>query len=496
MLMSTETRFRNLAFVVGVIALASLGGLAVGLSNLLGLYFLIGLASAFIFVLVLTAPDVGILLVFMSLVVIDIFRRIMAFYTGSWDIMQLLAVDVVVVTTLISLYLPMLVGHGRFSVRRLSFGLLLLLGSYIFWIIVEVFNPTYPDINLIVIGIRTYLWPVLVIGVGWYVVDNWDLKQWKTAFRVVFITLIGTVVFGLFIFLSDPTSFGTGVLQAVLQPAEHAFRSWQTGTINLVSSVFASSKRFGRFLLMMYPFLWIYLDMTGRHRAKLLVAIICTVGCFISGSREALFLIVVMYLLLESRWSKVGSILPFVASLVIVAFLLLGPGETQERFEFTLSTTSDWTTRIQYMVITPVFQKMITNPTVGDLFGVGAGRYGQGSLLYNSGIRFSQDPYDNFIGALGLPDAGLYKIFIELGFIGLILFLAFHMYVIALPWRHNIQNPYLRASAIALIIWFILFMKTHTVINDQIMTITFWFYVGLITGVVHRGRTSPAVQEG
>lgn len=478
--MITERIPYPLILTVAVLAGAAIGGIVTGLNASFGVVALLTIIGVFTIVAVLVRPNLGMVIVLTAVIFIDLIRRIVAFYTGSWSVVQLLVVDVIVALTLVSILLPTLVKRGRIVARNLPFGFVALFGIYIFWITIQVFNPTRPDFLQILVGIRVYVSPMFVIVIAWYALDNWKQQEWSLAYKIILFYGIVVIAFGAITLIVNPNSLG-GVLKAMLQPAEHAVRSWEDGLINLSSSVFASSKRFGRFLLMTFPFLWIYLDISKRHRTKLLIFLLYCVGCFISGSREALLMMIFMFLFLGKWWTAIGQFFPIVIVGSAMAILLVGPQEAQRRFEFTVSTPDDWLNRVEYMTIAPVFRLLPTELNLQYTFGIGAGRAGQSFLLYETdtsrAMNLASGPFYN----RGLLDAGLYHVFIELGLIGLGIFVAFHIYLLILPWRYDSNDPYIRASGIALLVWFILFLKSHTVLSDQVTMIAFWFYVGLIT---------------
>lgn len=481
-------------FILTIIVLTGtvIGGIITGVNPVFGLVALAAIIGLSIIVAVLVRPSLGLVVVLTTVIFIDLVRRFVAFYTGSWSVAQLLIVDVLVALTLISILLPTLVKRGRIVARSFSFGFSALFGIYIFWIIIQIFNPTVPDFLQILVGIRVYISPIFVIVIAWYALDNWKQREWSLAYKIILFYAIVVIVYGAIPLIINPNSLG-GVLKAILQPAEHAVRTWEDGLIDLSSSVFASSKRFGRFLLMTFPFLWISLDTRKKHRTKLLIFLLYCVGCFISGSREALLLLIFMFLFLGKWWTAIGQFFPLVIVGGAIAILLVGPQEAQRRFEFTVSTPDDWLARIEYMTIAPVFRLLPTELNLRYLFGIGAGRAGQSYLLYGPDSSMTMNFPNSPFTSSGLSDAGLYQVFIELGLIGLCLFVAFHMYILILPWRHDSNDPYIRASGIALLIWFILFLKSHTVLSDQVTMIAFWFYVGLITTRIGQSKRSVKV---
>jgi O-antigen ligase len=133
------------------------------------------------------------------------------------------------------------------------------------------------------------------------------------------------------------------------------------------------------------------------------------------------------------------------------------------------------------MTLGPLFRDLEGAEAGVYAFGFGTGRYGQSTQILGEEV----DVIDlrKAVGTGSTDDAGLYKILLDLGLIGLVIFLSFHLYVAYLGWplRKNArENPLYRASAVAIVTWQILFLKSHTTLSDVMIHLFFWFYLGML----------------
>jgi len=481
--MSISTLFRSTASYLVVLLLAPILGLLVAWNWSIGLLLISGLLGAVFLANVIRNIQIGLLFLFLSITFVDLIRRVVGYVEGAWaaTYIWLLIQDAALIMIILSFYTPSFVrqeNHLSAVLASLPPFFKLVLSFFVLWVILQMLNPYYPSIVISLAAVREYLLAIPVIGLGWFVVHHWDQQQWRRAYRIVLITAAGCIAISLLQIAIDRSQL-SDVVMALVLPADAPAHSWYSGSITLVSSVFASSKRYGQFLLLTYPLLWAYLDVQRRRFSKGLVFMLYAVGCVVSGSREAIYLLLLMELLLEREWHRmVRPILIFV-----LVFFLLGVVGTgiieEERLNFIVSDSEDWMSRVDYMLL---FSLSHTGLDMTHLLtGIGAGRWGQAVQLLGLPERVSLlGPIEQF-GPLG--DAGLFKILVELGIIGLVIFLALQGSILreAWPWRQEVQkDAYYLAAGVAIIVWMVLFLKRHTLLSDQTANVFFWFYVGIL----------------
>ena len=174
----------------------------------------------------------------------------------------------------------------------------------------------------------------------------------------------------------------------------------------------------------------------------MVIVLLFALGCFMSGSREALVMLAVMELLLEG----VSALLPKVFLIAAAAILLSASfveSDLGDRVKFAFSTSDDWSDRVDYMTLGPIFRDLEGAEAGVYAFGFGAGRYGQSTQLLGDEI----DVIDlrKAVGTGSTDDAGLYKILLDLGVLGLALFLIFNLYLSYISWplrKHLREIPY------------------------------------------------------
>ena len=443
-----------------------------------------GIIAALLFVVLLAKAlynlNASLFLLFASFVLTDLFRRLFAAYTGNWGPWGLLAIDVALVICFLSLYSQLLRRGGKSTKGSWQFHLpntfQILLSFYALYVLVELFNPYYPSLLLSLAAFRDYLLPLPAIGLGLFVAQRWDQQQWRRVYRIVLSTVIGLVLLALLQLFLD-ASYHERVVQALLQPAEHPVHSWGLTNVRLTSATFASSKRFGRFLLFTFPLVWAYLKRSKNAKTRIVTSLLYLLGASVSGSREAVWLLILMILLLEGWRKTFTGISIAVISFGFLLTMLFGVNGILQRLSFMLSTPQDWLDRIIYMFLS-VPRLMFEGGIFVDvyLFGHGAGRGGQASRLVAQQIS-------PVIVEGGVRDAGLYKIFFDLGIIGLALFVFLLGYLVIKAWplRSELRaDPFYLASGVAVIMWIFLFFKAHTTISDQMLNIFFWSYVGVL----------------
>lgn len=425
----------------------------------------------------LRSPDAGMVGLWLSFIVIDPVRKIIAVMTGSWGGSGLLPTDLLLLGTFVSLYMRELVflGKQRSVIRRMRVPpqLLLLIFGVALMILLSWTWAIHHHWLLKFASIRGYLLPVPALGLGWFFADRLVGRRYKRLFKGIFLCVSLVVAGAVLDFLVDLNLLGVW-LAAALSPTEHAVHSWGYENVDLISSVFASSKRLGRFLLLTYPLLWLYFEHGKNRRMQTLSFFIIGAGCFVSGSREALLLFLFMNLMLAR--SRVLIIkLAFVLTCVCAVVLFLPQFEDiNRRLDFSLDTSENWLFRIQYMTVYPLIKYYDQLP-VELYLGIGAGCYGKPLRLIGMEPDSLLPPVPGAV-----MDSGLFKIIVEMGVGGLLAFAGLYGYLLlkAISGVRKKGSPLEAASGASIIVFLILLLKAHTMFDDLMAHSYFWFYVG------------------
>lgn len=479
--MYTFTFSRNFPLYIAVFLLAPILGMLTAWNEHIGL-FILGIAFGLVLVIFATqSVEKGLLFLFLSFLIVDPIRRLVGYQSASWSAtyVWLLVIDGVWIITLFAFYAPSLVrqsGYLSAIWKMLPRHFKWVLSLFILWVILQMLNPYYPSVVLSLAAGREYFLGIPALGFGWFVVHHWKQQQWKRAYQIILISALGVIIISL-IQIAIPSGQIGGIAGALLLPADTPEHSWEEGAVRLISSVFASSKRYGHFLLLTYPLLWAYLS-AQKRQFQGIVFVLYVVGCFISGSREAIYLILIMEFLLKGvRGNIVILVLIFLGGSYAIPILTRIGVIEEYRLAFIAADSQDWGSRFGYMSLADLVNVNI--PYL--LTGIGPGRWGQPVQLL--GLQYGDSLLGPimYIGAIG--DAGLFKVLVELGIVGLIIFLILKGIILYEAWsgrsRHR-KDPYYLAARVAVFIWMILFLKRHTMLGDQMSVIFFWFYVGII----------------
>lgn len=441
------------------------------------------LAFVFLLLAMVSSVKVALLVVLVVVTFVDLLRR----FLGN-EVLLLGLIDTALLLACFFFYMPYLMGwRNRLGVLKEMPPLLRLsLGLYIGVIIVEAFTTNIGHWLLALAGLRSYLLAIPMIGIGWYVAKTWKLRDYQGASIVILFLTMCAVLFAAFQLFIPPSVLGPGS-RHILTPMGHAFHSFGYSTVELSSSFFATSKRFGRYLLFMYPFVWAYLSSMHKRRESLYLFLIFSTGLVMSGSREAMALFLFFHAAIYAA-TKVRKLLGYavVLGIVVLAILMIYPSSYPEaearglffRLRFFISSPGDWISRVNYMIAEPIKAVLSGEGGWTLVAGRGVGTYGQELQLLNI------DPTLLIAGAgRGVADSGIVKILTELGALGLLAFVMLQGSILSYarflrPKGH--VDPFFLAALLGAFMWVILFLKGHPVISDQMMNFFYWFYVGLL----------------
>lgn len=394
-----------------------------------------------------------------SYVLVDFFRR---FLGGSQ--VPLLAVDLILLCCLLTIAAQ----NRRTAVSVLAEYPFLWCGVVVFCVYCFVLGAATCEHTIpTLLAIRSYTLPLLFCLVGCIIgasAHRGQLISFEKHLRIILAICI--TVSGIQILLLDGME---GPLRDAFLPMEHAVHSFGTEAVSLHSSFFASSKRFGRFILVAVVtslFIRRYLQCGPG-----VMPLLGLVGTVISGSREAAFIMLAISLvcyLPHIRRHAVAST-AVVAAIVATLAALLSVEGVAMRLSFLAGESEDYAYRIQMLL--PVFYPSTIDANL--LLGFGPGTYGQETLLVPAVAERAESLCDSrflrlgfFSGAYNFQDSGLTKLVLDLGLFGLAL--------LSLPlsvfWAWGIQ----KRDALFLF-WLVavsvLVLKVHATISDLGFTV-------------------------
>jgi len=402
----------------------------------------------------------------------------------------LISLDIIITITIIY-YLYV----NKLKVRNLTkIPISIRLSLFLLFIIVflQMYNPYYIDIKVSLVALRSYLLPIPMILIGYHFAKKKLFYQFNLIPFIVFLVIL-SVIYSIIQMMSDYTLI-IGTAMEFIAPMEHSVHSYGDDSIQLASSFFASSKRFGHFLIIMY-FLYVGLSLNYKHKINKYIFILFLSGLVLSGARESFMLFLVFNILLYIYFNKVTKIfiIFFITFIVLFLIYLNLPDNVIEKLKFLFSNIDDYINRV--LMFFPNLFLNFDNENL--LFGLGTGKYGQASLLnenLNQIIRVMHKVFFNIPtscqNSITFSDAGLSKITIELGFVGMLIYIFFLISIIRIALK-NIFNKYETDNlnlllSLYIITWVIFFLKAHPVSSDIFMTYFLFFSIGYISYIERR----------
>ncbi len=427
--------------------------------------------------------DNGFLILFKTFILvytfIDLIRR---FFDGSKVL--LISLDIIIIITLF--YFISINNLKLRYLTKISIYLRLVLYLLFLIILLQIFNPYYFDIKTYIVGFRSYLLAIPIVLIGYHFSKNKLLLDKSLIIFIIVLSFI-TVVYAIFQLSTDYTLL-VGTAIEFIAPMEHGVHSHGDQLVQLTSSFFASSKRYGHFLMIMY-LMYVGISFSLYKKINFYIVIFFLVALIISGARESFVLFILVNLIfvikfLNTRWWSIFFVFGVFA---LIIFLLLPNEDLKLKIDFMLSTPDEYVRRI-YMFFPFVFSDL-SNPNM--FFGLGVGKYGQEAMLNpvlsdtTSGIdRVFFHNLDFFSNAYGFMDAGLAKVTIELGFLGISIYLLFIIYILCLATKNIVytsEDKLKIAFSLFIILWVIYIMKAHPNISDIFMSYFLFFSIGYIS---------------
>ena len=456
------------------------------------LLILLFLVFIILFFLILRRWQTGIIAVFICLYFQDFIRKIIP---GQPAYVMLLT-DIFLFFAYFSFILLLIKKYKREKIKiwKPPFsGILIVFAG---WCIVDSFNPVLPNIFFPMIGIRSYLWYVPLLFLGYYMFS--EEKKFMKFSRILIYTSIPLTVVAILQYLFKES------LPIFLQPFQgsHFFHSFIEGTVYLPSSVFGSYDRFSRqafFLALFGGGLSLYKGSSIKQRILLIISTIFAIfGVFISGRRAPMYLLLIagicFFFLILRYFSKsqIKKIFIFSALILLICFILVFTIFPDTGFYF-------FSSFIGMKIRAPVSRVLVDTAAIperiavmfGDFWvgiehsgflGFGTGSRSQGLDYIPGGHEWSITGGPQKIGV----EVGLAKIWYELGPIGTLIFslLFVSMFFYWLREFSYLKNGRLFGLGFSIFLFLFLmvlwFLKGAQILGETMTLVYFWFFMGVL----------------
>jgi len=443
----------------------------------------------------------GICVLLVWFAVVDFLRK---FLSGTTALLAVTDVLVLAIYLIFFLRYP----GGRSVHRRVGTGLpwpVWVAGAaFAAVVVIQAFNPFIPALLLGLAGLRTYLFYIPAVLLGRFFLRSED--EVPRLFRFLVWLSIPLILLAWVQAIIDPSKLAQALLS--MDSNVHSFGTFE---FRLIPSTFASSKRFGRFLVIVYPTLYGLALYLGKGRPmRLGFFLLFLSAAVISGSRDTIMLLIlfhiVLYLLLAPNLLRKAGLLVLIASAAILVwntvlnFDQTSLTEENYRVRSLLSSRSDWTQRVRWYLLDPMTALREQYSASELLWGTGAGTYGAetgllGDLNYARTLGLSRavgSEGEEGMNTYGVTDAGLSRLVVELGVPGLAAFVAFYSSLVFALWRRTIairrdrRYPLAAALLFVPIAWLTLGAKAHNVLSDGMALFGVWFVVGILLSLWFR----------
>lgn len=437
------------------------------------------LIGAFIAFLIMTRWKTGVIIVFACLYTEDVIRRLLYPYLGLAP-QFLLIKDIFLLLTYSSFFLK-LVTHRYLKPGLLPLpfmpGLVLFFISILVSIIpVLLLSPIVP-----LLGFRSVFWYIPLVFIGYHMFEQDESTE--KFLRVLAYTAIPLTMFAILQFtLQDVDSVLLKPLEGVQVDRVFINEEGRRGSIARTSSVFGSPLRFAAFSMFLF-FVSIAIQTASKRRELLLLiaTVMAAGGILISGQRIAivLFFLSLGWFLLDLYWTSIRKKLSVLAvRLSIAAIFLLTSAIVLFSFSEEMrgwiinSTNSEANSRMTWVV--GQMKKIEDYPALGQ----GLGFFALGSK-YISTVTHGDIPSKHI-------EAGILKLWVEIGLPGLMAFGFFIMQVfIGLRKMKALATSFLQVTIsvaafvylASILVWFSFFHVSAG--SDPTSLIPLWFLVGV-----------------
>jgi hypothetical protein len=358
------------------------------------------------------------------------------------------------------------------------------------WSILESFNPQLPNLLFAGLGLHTYIWYVPLVFLGYYMFGNKEsLLKFLRILVYIAIPLVCLAIFQYNHF--DSQSF-------LIQPLEATWEvhTFGTGVIKLIPSVFGTGDRYGIVGLLLFLLgvgLWFY----SKNKAieKLLISfsiIAAALGVFISGVRAAMYLLIAgvilwifyywrisLFKILSLRIPK--KLLATILFLLILSFIVALSFKDINRYFYSLSVSELANSRVG-----PILKDLSFGFKRYGLFGLGTGFESLGIGYIPGGAQQLEKITEEFLSGNRQSESIFIKIWVELGLIGLLLFLIFYGQMLWSLFKETVKAREKTIYPISLSLFLFFFLmslwiiKGHQIFGEVITQIHSWFFMGVL----------------
>jgi hypothetical protein len=373
-----------------------------------------------------------------------------------------------------------------------------LIGLLIFagWCIVEAFNPILPTPLFAAIGLRSYLWYMPLLFLGYYMFQKQE--NLIKFCRILVYTSIPLAVIAILQYIFYDFVF------LLIRPFEkaHQLHSFTYENIKLIPSVFGSAERHARFAFLLFLLglgLWFYPRNSSKQKLLIIISVMCAaLGVFISGRRTPMYLLAfgtLGYILFYHRGflpksqRPQKSLLKPLATLLMVVFIILYLGFKDIGRYFVYSTGELLPERPLTLI-----QDMLFAVGNSGFMGFGTGSRSQGLQYIPGGTEWALrgGPEQMSWGVEG----GIAKIWYELGPIGALTFIFFfaHMFLSWLKELRKLKENILYSLGFSICLFLIFmvfwFVKGHQIFGDATTLVCFWFFMGVLFRLKNLNETN------
>ena len=360
-------------------------------------------------------------------------------------------------------------------------------------VVINVLNPLSPEMLFGIIGLRSYLWYVPLLFLGYYMFTTED--QLLRFCRVLVYAAIPLFVFAVIQYIFYD------LVSPLLHPFEagHQYRFFslvEVGIVRRIPSVFGEAQRYAvvsMFLFFVGMALYLSTRLSTRNNKLLLIAVICAfLGVTISASRAVFILSIVgsiAFYLFAVRPGRMRFDVRIVKIVLIVGLLLpvLLFGVYKFGGDVGLLQVSAF-----YFALEERIPWMLGD--IGRVFAEGV-YMGHGTGTMSQGLQHIPGGEEWRAAQLALRggvwfESGVSKLIFELGILGLVLFYLLWGHVIYRMAKEvkKVNSSYLKNIAIAIGIFLSLVLVRfsfihHQVLGDMFVLMIIWFFTGALFGL-------------
>jgi hypothetical protein len=421
----------------------------------------------------------GISSILIWFVIVDLIRKVL----GGTKSLLILSDSLVAFVFLLFFLKYCIIGNRR-VIRYIPKKLQLLFIGFSCIVMVQTLNPGIPHYIIRIAGFRSYLFYLPTIMLGLFLLRS-EIDINRLGKFLLFLA-IPVILFSFYqAFLSSTMS---GAAFSSLGHKVHSFGNYE---FDLISATFASSKRYGRFLFLIYPFIFSISVYKKKSKIKQLgLCFMFFAAAVISGSREIVVVLVLYHAFFWLFYSKKQinrfmKICIILLSAILIWNTILNFADNSivmdysYRIKATLANQETWKNRIDIYLFEP-FKNITDSPSLYKaILGHGVGMYGQERTLLKI-----KKPIEDEVVVYG-GDSGITKLIRELGLLGFFYFIFMYAIILKFLWdslvkfkSHSIY-PIALSTIFIPIGWFVLMVKAHTIISDGMVSFGLWFAVGI-----------------